>query len=237
MPESLRERSARFAGEIQATLNASLPDVTEMQSVASPSESERYLVTPAGSGAAAQRIPLRVGGEQLASMSVRIHLGMDSADTHLKTVRMDLAVLSLLDRTPLVRLEYRADMYSAPSAHWQVHAERGAMSHLLGRAHAVDPQRVPRPHDFSSLHLPVGGERFRPCIEDFLQFAISQCGFDARQGWEQALRDGRETWRRRQIRTVVRDAPQEAAEMLRELGWRIPDHGPSGENTNALIAW
>ena len=57
MPEDLREGSARFASEIQETLNSALPDASEMQADAAPGEQPPYLVTPSGEGAAAQRIP------------------------------------------------------------------------------------------------------------------------------------------------------------------------------------
>jgi hypothetical protein len=64
----------------------------------------------------------------------------------------------VLDRAPSIRPHYPADMTTAAVAHWQIHTERG-VSHLLGRAHAVDPSRVGEPHELSSLHIPVGGPR------------------------------------------------------------------------------
>ncbi|WP_159623036.1 hypothetical protein [Ruania rhizosphaerae] len=52
--------------------------------------------------------------------------------------------------------------------------------------------------------------------------------------WRQAVADGREAWRRRQLRAAVRDLQHEAAETLRSCGWEVseplavsPDHnGP-----------
>ncbi|WP_147261939.1 hypothetical protein [Blastococcus sp. TF02A-26] len=148
-------------------------------------------------------------------------LGLDRSGTYLKTVRSDFAVKSTLDRTPLIRLDYRADMGRAPSSHWQVHAERGAFSHLLARANAVDSSRVGKPHDLSSLHIPVGGERFRPCLEDLLQFLVQECGVDRRAGWLDVIERGRELWRHRQLRATVRDAQEETAQVLRDLGWAV----------------
>jgi hypothetical protein len=83
-------------------------------------------------------------------------------------------------------------MRVTPIAHWQVHAERGALSHLLSRAYEHDPRSVPRPHDLSSLHIPVGGERFRPCLEDVLQFLITNCGIDSVPGWDAPVLSGRD---------------------------------------------
>lgn len=214
--DSLEVASASFATEVKQTLDRVLPGEREIVARRAP-DVERYVV-----GAQARDgIPLLVGGEALASMSLAIYLGLDRSSRYLKTVRSDMVVKSVLDRTPLVRLDYRADMTSAPTAHWQIHAERGAFSHLLARAHAQTPSRVTKPHDLSSLHLPVGGERFRPCLEDFLHFLVQECGVDSVVGWRDALEEGRASWRHKQVRAVVRDAQDDAAEVLRELGWSV----------------
>src|SRR5690625_4794456 len=85
------------------------------------------------------------------------------------------------------------------------------------------------PHDLSKLHLPTGGERFRPALEDFLGFLLRECGVDAVHGWQSAIEDSREEWRRLQFRTAVRELPREAADVLRREGWDIsePPEGPA----------
>lgn len=109
---------------------------------------------------------------------------------------------------------------------------------MLARAHVKDPKLVSKPHDLSTIHLPVGGERFRPCLEDFLQLLIADCGVDAVPGWEGAIESGRETWRRRQLKSVVRDIPNDAVAVLRELGWTC-DPPPNGtvENLAPFAKW
>ncbi len=182
---------------------------------------ERYAVRPDGADAEAQKIPLAVAGTHLADLSVAMYQTLDHSGNYLKTTRSDFKVYSTLDRTPLIRLEYRADMHSDPVCHWQFHAERGAFSHLLSIANAADQRRVRKPHDLSSVHLPVGGERFRPCLEDLLEVLIRDCGIDAVDGWEAALERGRQRWRMRQFRTAVRDLQREAADVLRNHGWAV----------------
>jgi len=89
------------------------------------------------------------------------------------------------------------------------------------------------------LHYPLGGERFRPCLEDFLEGMIHEFGIDAEEGWEEALASGRETWRCSQTAAVVRDAPEVAAEMLRNLGYQVcpPGSGPKPNNIERLRAF
>jgi hypothetical protein len=118
----------------------------------------------------------------------------------------------VLDSAPVLRIHYRREQGSQPLAHVHVHGHRGALSHLLSRAGHETP------HDMSSLHIPVGGSRYRPSPEDFIQFLICECKFDANEGWRAYVEEGRERWRCRQAAAVVRDVPEEAARVLLEPG-------------------
>jgi hypothetical protein len=147
-------------------------------------------------------------------------------------------VYSVLDRAPLIRLDYRNDMQRAPISHWQFHAERGSLTHLLTLSQAHRPRAVKSPHTLSSLHFPVGGERFRPCLEDLLQFLVQECGVDHHDNWMSAIDAGRENWRRVQLRTVVRDLQQEAADVLASSGWTVtPPDEPLTEASSILHQW
>lgn len=236
--DRLAYESAVFASEVQATIDAVLPNEKSIVSV-SAEEIGRYVVRPEGELPSERRIPVRVDGEHLADLAHSVFLASDRVGQFIKTVRSETAIYSTLDRQPLLRLEYRVDMHSVPVAHWQVHAERGAFSHLLARAHAHRPKAVRKPHDISSLHLPVGGERFRPCLEDVLQFLVSDCGVDHHPGWFEAVAQGRHTWLLRQLAASVRDAQGEAARVLRELGWMVTAPSPRtvSDNVTTLSQW
>ncbi len=177
---------------------------------------------------------LTAHGDDVATLTVNYQLALDSHEQYLAVARSHFHLHSSLDRMPLLRLEYGRDMHTVPSAHWQVVAERGALSHLLAKTGA------PNPHSLQSLHLPVGGRRYRPCLEDFLQFLIQECGIDARNGWQAAVKAGRVRWHQRQLAAVVRDAPDEAAHALRALGYSVapPEAGPPpGGEGNSRLSW
>ena len=72
----------------------------------------------------------------------------------------------------------------------------------------------------SDLHFPVGGSRFRPCLEDVLDMVVRELGVDHQSDWRNALAVGRERWRRMQAAAVVRDA-SEAIRVLEQLGYDI----------------
>ncbi|MGH3545386.1 MAG: hypothetical protein ACRDPW_05625 [Mycobacteriales bacterium] len=216
MPLEFSEAVGSFASEVQALLDAVLPGKRIVR-VEEQGQSFMVKTDPLW-------LPLTVKDEPLAELRVWLACCADSSGDYLAVAESAFVLRSTLDREPLVWLEYDRAARTAPASHWQVHAERGAFSHLLAHAKAKAP------HDLSSLHLPVGGARYRPCIEDFLQFLVCECGVDRHTNtWKNAVEAGRQQWRMRQIRTLVRDAPTEAAHVLEKLGYRIDppelDHG------------
>lgn len=238
MTDELANKAADFARVLGETLAATLPQTPSVDVQAVEGKST-FIVQPSNPDGSVARVPLFVNGARLAELSIVLYLDLDWTGTFLKNVRTDCAAYSVLDRQPLFRMDYRADMQSAPVAHWQFHAERGAMTHLLSMAQAHRPKSVESPHMLSRLHFPIGGERFRPCIEDLIQFVIEECGVDAVPGWDEVVQAGRERWRRIQLRTVVRDLQQEAADILVQEGWTVmpPSDIELTESVATLSRW
>lgn len=170
----------------------------------------------------------------LAELAANYKLCIDSYGAHLAVEHSSFVLKAKLDRTPIIRWDYDREARSKPTSHVQVTAHRGALSHLLSR---LDH---PTPHSIESLHIPMGGERFRPCLEDIVEFLIRDCGFPGTDGWAAALADGRAKWRRIQTRAVVRDLSAEAIGALIELGYTVS--APAGrderqERIDKLTAW
>jgi hypothetical protein len=87
----------------------------------------------------------------------------------------------------------------------------------------------------AEVHFPLGGRRFRPALEDVLQMLVEEFGIEAVEGWEHRLQSAREAWRRSQIKAAIRDAPEDAAIALRELGYNIaPPDEAVADNEDAL---
>jgi hypothetical protein len=172
-------------------------------------------------------------GAGLADLTANYKLCADSYGTHIAVEHSSFVLKAKLDRTPIIRWDYDRDARSKPRSHVQVTAHRGALSHILSRlGHRT-------PHSVESLHIPMGGERFRPCLEDIIEFLIRDCGFKGDTGWEQSIHDGRARWRRIQTRAVVRDSPASAVAELESLGYQVipPDEGERDERTHRLTAW
>jgi hypothetical protein len=173
------------------------------------------------------------GGQRLAELDIYQRFCLDSTETYLAVEQSVFKVTATVDRTPIVRYDYDRLARSKPSSHIQIHAHRGAISHVLSQA------GHPKPHALESLHFPTGGARFRPCLEDLVEFLIRDCKFAAKDGWSQAVREGRERWRRLQVRAIVRDIPSEAVSVLEGLGYVIaaPPEGADLHSSKALHLW
>src|SRR5690242_21769004 len=77
--------------------------------------------------------------------------------------------------------------------------------------------RIPQ---VSDLHFPLGGHRFRPCLEDVLEMLLDELGVDCPRDVRRVLAEGRERWRLKQVAASATDSPETAARVLRELGYQ-----------------
>lgn len=98
-----------------------------------------------------------------------------------------------------------------PEAHMQMCATSDAWSQLLSDTTPAGE----KPRGLDALHFPVGGRRFRPTLEDIIEFLIVERLADPRQGWEQVLNASRDAFREKQLRAAIRRNPEVA---LQELG-------------------
>lgn len=230
MTSNLAARSREFAGEVAELLSNTIGCTHPIVSEKAPA-GEKYVVRPDQPSGKRACVPLFVDREHLADLEIAMFQVLDRSGRYLKTSKTNFRIFSTIDRTPLLRLEYDSEASVAPAAHWQFHAERGAFAHLLTIASRT--RNVRGPGDLSKLHLPVGGERFRPGLEDVLEFLIRDCGIDCVEGWEDVIKAGRRRWRIRQLRSAVRDQQDEVVGLLRELGWTVTrgDAGPAMHDT------
>lgn len=174
---------------------------------------------------------LSVRGASMLRLSVSFQCEFDHRAHFLAVDESEIVVRAVGASEPLFRYDYlRSPASSQAGAHVQVHAHRDAISHLLATCgdntrRARDRQRAAVKGDrlpqLSDLHLPLGGSRFRPCLEDVLQTLIDEFGVDAPDGALAALAEGRAEWRRKQLGAAVRDSPEVAARVLRALGYAV----------------
>ena len=226
--DNLATQAEAFANELTQTVRALVPNcppfVPQLLTDRA-SHPDRFVVRQDPD----RGIPLNVDGQPLLTLKVEYFCCLDGHDRYLAIDRAQFHVFAGKEakKEPLFRYEYkRSAAPDMPAAHVHVHGHRDGLSHVIAkagtgtrraRARAADPT-IPRMAD---LHFPVGGHRFRPCLEDVLEMLVTELGVDHPEGAIESLRRGRETWRRKQVRTVVRDAPEEAVAALESLGYSV----------------
>lgn len=89
--------------------------------------------------------------------------------------------------------------------------------HILGESERLTElaKAGQRGRDPSRLHLPVGGRRFRPCLEDIIEFCIvEQLVEPQHDRWKESLNAQRDRFYRRQLKAAVRQDPGTARSAL-----------------------
>lgn len=144
-------------------------------------------------------------------------------------------------KIPLFTTDYVRDAGTGvPSAHLNVHADRddtvmamiqaGRVKRGKSRTRRMERGIQPRLGD---VHFPLGGHRFRPCVEDVLEMLILEFGIDCHPNYVAALAAGRKRFRQTQLAAAVSDDPETAARKLESLGYeflRRPDPLPTARD-------
>ncbi|WP_156186544.1 hypothetical protein [Cellulomonas sp. A375-1] len=179
-------------------------------------------------------LPLSSGSE--VTLTARFKGELDRTGLHIRIETSAIKVyFGPAAGQPLFRYEYDAAHTSAmPRAHLQVgdQSDFAALASLGGdgsrtsrrRNDRIDGGLVPRS---DHLHFPVGGDRFRPALEDVLKMLVEQLGVDALPDWRATVKAARHRWRTTQVKSAVRDHPAAAAEALQALGYDVvaPESG------------
>ena len=198
-------------------------------------------------------VPLRVGGETLLRLDVRLQCAWN-ADA--EAAHRFVAVVSSSYRVfapqapgaPLFTFDYRRDAGSGvPAVHINVHAHRDEVVFAMlaagrsgrGKRRASTIERSGRVPRLADLHLPVGGHRFRPSLEDVLEMLVTEFGIEpATEDWRATLQRGRVAYRVTQLRTAASDDLEAVADLLEERGYSVtrPDRRPA-RRTERLSAY
>jgi hypothetical protein len=218
----LDELAAAFADDLTALTRGVLGDGTPR--FAALNMGKRVRVSPISADETELRIPVSINSEPVLSLKVRYFCCWDGSSTFLATDQADVHIHYAGITDPLIRFEYVRDSKEPPGAHIQVHAHRDEMAYLLRLADAGRPKqgfrrrRLPR---LSEMHIPVGGHRMRPALEDVLLFLKREFAIDTVDSWRTVIDDRLRTWREIQLMSAVRDAPEAAADVLRALGYEV----------------
>ncbi|MGW0823565.1 hypothetical protein [Streptomyces sp. NPDC002845] len=214
--DDLRRKTNGFAKEIQAVLNGTIASNVQVTVVASYLESSGDRVLTMGNRVSkttrtAQRFRLRPRNPKAQLwMDVSFQLRMDSEREHLMVQKSFFGVFPAEDaKEGLCHYDYERDK---PDGYPDAHVQVGGQSTVLSALNC--PKEGDGGRSLSSLHFPVGGKRFRPCLEDVIEFLVIERLVQAREDYEKVLEASREKFRMNQLRAAIRRNPEVAREYL-----------------------
>jgi hypothetical protein len=146
--------------------------------------------------------PLRIDDKKpRAWMDLSYQVRMDTEGQYLTVHSSYCGIFADADlQECLCHFDFERDKDQYTAAHVQVHGDSPALQKLNRGPDARRP--------LEKLHFPVGGKRFRPCLEDIIEFLVAERLVEARDGHEEILEDGRARFHRRQLRAAMRRHPE-----------------------------
>lgn len=154
-----------------------------------------------------QRLPLRTDNKAPSLwLDVSFRLQMDPEDQYM-TVRSSFFGVfpSGEGRDALFHYDYERDKRdNYPDAHLQVAGQDTKMAELLPGKAAI------------KLHFPVGGKRFRPSLEDVIEFLIREGLTEGKDGSQEVINAGRERFQTKQLRAAMRRNKDEVREFIED---------------------
>lgn len=148
-------------------------------------------------------------------LSVLHTLELDDSGSFLTTNKSSYSLQADSETAPIITYDFvREPPNEFPEAHIHIHGDSDV---LRGMLHASGRDKD-KPAD---LHLPVGGRRFRPCLEDIIEFCILERLVTPRDGWQSALNHSRDEYHDRQLRAAVHRNPATAAGALKRDSWQV----------------
>lgn len=190
--------SAAFAAELTQLLNATVCNGPRLSAGGDSTGSFVHYRGPGGRPG----IPLTIDARPpRAYLHLWYRLGPDPEGEHLAVMSSGVALTADPQvREVLFHYDYEREKPDGyPEAHVQVAADPAAWGSLR-----------PPNRPFAKSHLPVGGRRFRPTVEDVIEYAVVERLADARAGWRGAVDAGRAKFHANQLRAAVRRDPETA---------------------------
>lgn len=215
-PPDLQQQAKAFAGELTATLNGTVTDGIRLSVTMDASGRAVIGYRLSKDDLHGRAIDLTLGRSP-AQLRLRLHhtLVLDESGQHLTTDKSTYTLVAADSDSAILTYDYvRKPPNPYPEAHLHIDGKASGLQHMLDEC----DRPKSRPAD---LHLPVGGRRFRPSLEDLIEFCVLERLVEARDRWRIALDASRDRFHTQQLRAAVRRNPGQAAELLRSEGWAV----------------
>lgn len=219
-PADLRLQAFGFARDTSELLNGTITDGIRVRSVVRNDGAIGWIGfrINAVEDLPGELIPLTLGTAANCYLHVIHTLTLDETGEYLQATKSSYGVYvgspSLDEADLLVRYDYeREPTHAYPDAHMQVRGESSAVAYLN--------KRLEQSKTLEKLHFPVGGRRYRPALEDIVEFLIAENYVAHRDDWRDTIGYHRTNFHRRQLRAAIRQDPGTATQALTDLGYEL----------------
>lgn len=114
----------------------------------------------------------------------------------------------------------RAPQNNYPPAHVQVAGTSEVFAEMSRLARDKLNLKCPD-RELRDLHFPVGGRRYRPSLEDVIEFLVIEGLVESRPKADEVIQKSRAGWEERQLRAAVRRNPEAAIKQLEDDGFVV----------------
>lgn len=212
-PPSLQEEAEGFASRVNEILQESLGhSETVIHARSSGAKVSVRAADPKG-------VALYVNGVLTYRLKISYRCAWNGSRHFLAVEQSSFTFFHERTTEPLFHFDYLRNPRNVPASHINIHTEHAAFHEAVADGKPGAPVRkkgAPR-----NLHIPAGGHRFRPTVEDALEMIITEFHIDHVEGWQAHIQNGRAMFRETQLSAAVTDHPARAAEALRGLGYRV----------------
>lgn len=217
MTQNLEAQARDFAAQTSDLLNGTLTNGIRVSSVTTSAGR-----TAMGCGVTPKNLiatPIRLGQPSAGIWLYLQHsYGLDPEGVHLTMTQSTISLYSSFDMGDddlLLGIDYvREPTNEYPGSHLHVSGARDD----LDRIYRGDQRKSRKLRD---LHLPVGGKRYRPTLEDMIEFVVTEEMATPHDGWRGVVLDHRRRWELIQLKAAVRRDPAIAADALLAEGWSV----------------
>ena len=154
-------------------------------------------------------LPIGVGNAKPRGwLDLSYRLCLDDAGKYLTVVSSFVAVFADREgQNCLFHVDYERNKgHGYPDAHLQVYGDSAALD-------AWQPGQ----RELSKLHFPVGGRRYRPALEDVIEFLIAEKLAEPARGWKEVIDASRKEFHKRQLRAAIRRDLETAKQAVKDF--------------------
>ena len=217
--ESLEAQARQFASDISDLLNNTVTDGIRISTATTPGGRAVMGRGVTDKNPDPKPIPISFSKKKAVVFLYLLHsYELDPEGVYLTMTQSTMSIYTspaMEDDELVVGIDYaRNPGNQFPGAHLHVAGQRDD----LDAVYLGDERKTRKLRD---LHFPVGGKRFRPTLEDLVEFMVTEEMVEPRTGWEEVVKEHRARWETIQVRAAVRRNQEDAAVALREAGWDV----------------